>query len=163
MTYIHSETCYYPLEHVSYFHSVRFYRFTLTYLYPDYSLRIGVLSFVVAFAVLTGNPIAGALLAPPHFTWWRPLLFSTVCYIFRIFILTIRLCSAFYMLPTVAYDIYTVASLLAPIIYSFFFSLRLPRCLFSLMTQLQVVVLAGAVCFIISRRELVRRRKNPYV
>jgi hypothetical protein len=41
--------------------------------------RVGLLSFVIGFALLTGNPIAGALLSPPSYTWWRPFLFATVC------------------------------------------------------------------------------------
>ena len=45
-----------------------------------YSIRIGMLSFTLAFALLTGNPIAGALLTPRHI-WHRPLIFAAVsCY-----------------------------------------------------------------------------------
>lgn len=44
----------------------------------DVGLRVGVIATVMGFASLTGNPIAGALLSPPHYTWWRPLLFSTL-------------------------------------------------------------------------------------
>ncbi|KIM43683.1 hypothetical protein M413DRAFT_68867 [Hebeloma cylindrosporum] len=41
----------------------------------DLGIRIGVLSFALAFALLTGNPIAGALLTPRHL-WHRPLIFA---------------------------------------------------------------------------------------
>jgi len=38
---------------------------------------MGILSFGLAFALLTGNPIAGALLTPHHL-WQRPLIFAAV-------------------------------------------------------------------------------------
>jgi hypothetical protein len=41
------------------------------------STRIGVTSFVLAFALLTGNPVAGALLTPERH-WQRPLMFAAV-------------------------------------------------------------------------------------
>jgi len=44
----------------------------------DLGLRIGFLSFALSFALLTGNPIAGALLAPPHYKWHQPLIFAAV-------------------------------------------------------------------------------------
>jgi MFS family permease len=44
----------------------------------DLGLRVGVAAAMMGLACLTGNPIAGALLSPPHYTWWRPLLFSTI-------------------------------------------------------------------------------------
>jgi len=44
----------------------------------DLGIRIGLLSFVLAFALLTGNPIAGALLSSPHYRWERPLIFAAV-------------------------------------------------------------------------------------
>ncbi|TFK24106.1 MFS general substrate transporter [Coprinopsis marcescibilis] len=54
----------------------------------DLGIRIGALSFVLAFALLTGNPIAGALLTSEHH-WQRPLIFAavvafagTACYLF---------------------------------------------------------------------------------
>lgn len=49
------------------------------YLTPSMSLRkrIGVLSFSLGFALLTGNPIAGALLTEKHH-WVRPLVFAAV-------------------------------------------------------------------------------------
>ncbi|KAE9398860.1 MFS general substrate transporter [Gymnopus androsaceus JB14] len=40
--------------------------------------RIGLLSFTVAFAVLTGSPISGALLHSPQYYWIRPVIFSAV-------------------------------------------------------------------------------------
>jgi len=44
----------------------------------DVGIRLGVLSFLLSFALLTGNPIAGALLSPPHYKWHRPLVFAAV-------------------------------------------------------------------------------------
>lgn len=44
----------------------------------DMGLRLGLLSFTLAFALLTGTPIAGALLSPPKFLWHRPLIFAAV-------------------------------------------------------------------------------------
>jgi MFS family permease len=41
----------------------------------DLGIRIGMLSFSLAFALLTGNPIAGALLTAHH-VWHRPLIFA---------------------------------------------------------------------------------------
>jgi hypothetical protein len=46
--------------------------------FPHTSIRIGLLSFGLAFAVLTGNPIAGALLSPPRYKWLHPLIFAAV-------------------------------------------------------------------------------------
>lgn len=45
------------------------------------SLRIGLLSFTLAFALLTGNPVAGALLSPPKYKWHQPLIFAAVSHI----------------------------------------------------------------------------------
>ncbi|KAF8880532.1 major facilitator superfamily domain-containing protein [Infundibulicybe gibba] len=44
----------------------------------DLGIRIGLLSFALAFALLTGNPIAGALLSPPRYLWHQPLIFAAV-------------------------------------------------------------------------------------
>jgi MFS family permease len=44
----------------------------------DIGSRTGLQGLVFAFAFLTGGPIAGALLSPPKFLWWRPLLFASV-------------------------------------------------------------------------------------
>ncbi|KAG6831552.1 hypothetical protein H0H92_009471 [Tricholoma furcatifolium] len=46
--------------------------------FSDLGIRIGLLSFTLAFALLTGNPIAGALLSPPHYKWDQPLIFAAV-------------------------------------------------------------------------------------
>ncbi|KAF8066742.1 major facilitator superfamily domain-containing protein [Lyophyllum atratum] len=46
--------------------------------YSDLGIRIGLLSFSLAFALLTGNPIAGALLSPPEYKWHQPLIFAAV-------------------------------------------------------------------------------------
>ncbi|KAF7372176.1 MFS general substrate transporter [Mycena venus] len=40
--------------------------------------RIGFMSVVCSFTLLTGNPISGALLHPPRFTWFEPIVFSGV-------------------------------------------------------------------------------------
>jgi hypothetical protein len=32
----------------------------------------------VLYCIPTGSPIGGALLNPPHYTWWQPLLFGSV-------------------------------------------------------------------------------------
>lgn len=41
--------------------------------------RIGITSFVISFALLTGNPIAGALVQVNHsYIWYRPLVFASV-------------------------------------------------------------------------------------
>ncbi|KAF9461140.1 MFS general substrate transporter [Collybia nuda] len=44
----------------------------------DIGLRVGITCFFVGLALLSGNPIAGALLSPPHYFWWRPLTFGCV-------------------------------------------------------------------------------------
>jgi len=46
--------------------------------HSDLGVRIGFLSFCLAFALLTGNPIAGALLSPPQYKWQRPFIFAAV-------------------------------------------------------------------------------------
>ncbi|KAF8192999.1 major facilitator superfamily domain-containing protein [Pholiota molesta] len=43
----------------------------------DLGMRIGILSFLLAFALLTGNPLAGALLTSHHL-WHRPLIFAAI-------------------------------------------------------------------------------------
>ncbi|KAJ7101928.1 MFS general substrate transporter [Mycena epipterygia] len=40
--------------------------------------RIGIGMAVIALALLTGNPITGALLRPPQYTWWAAITFSAV-------------------------------------------------------------------------------------
>jgi len=44
--------------------------------------RSGLLAFSFSFFALTGSPIGGALLNPPHYTWWQPLLFGSTTMIF---------------------------------------------------------------------------------
>ncbi|TFK37091.1 major facilitator superfamily domain-containing protein [Crucibulum laeve] len=44
----------------------------------DLGIRIGLLSFTLAFSLLTGNPIAGTLLSPPAYKWSHPLIFAAV-------------------------------------------------------------------------------------
>ncbi|TFK45969.1 MFS general substrate transporter [Heliocybe sulcata] len=55
----------------------------------EVGVRIGILCFFVGFAVLTGNPIAGALLRPPHYSWYRPILFAAIVVLFGSFLLFI--------------------------------------------------------------------------
>lgn len=52
-------------------------RFSTRQDHSDLGIRMGVLSFCLGFALLTGNPIAGALLTPRHI-WTRPLIFASV-------------------------------------------------------------------------------------
>lgn len=40
--------------------------------------RLGIMTFVMSFGLLTGSPIAGALLNPPHYEWIKLLLFSAI-------------------------------------------------------------------------------------
>jgi len=40
--------------------------------------RIGLMCFVSSFGLLTGNPISGAILHPPRYTWVQPIIFSGV-------------------------------------------------------------------------------------
>ncbi|KAJ6501019.1 MFS general substrate transporter [Mycena vitilis] len=40
--------------------------------------RVGMMSVVCSFTLLTGNPISGALLHPPRDTWIQPIIFSGV-------------------------------------------------------------------------------------
>ncbi|KAJ3569824.1 hypothetical protein NP233_g4800 [Leucocoprinus birnbaumii] len=44
----------------------------------DLPLRIAILSFTLSFPLLTGNPIAGALLSPPRLLWFRPIILAGV-------------------------------------------------------------------------------------
>ena len=37
-----------------------------------------MLCVIVGFALLTGNPISGALLRSPHYEWQNPILFASV-------------------------------------------------------------------------------------
>ncbi|KAJ6589398.1 MFS general substrate transporter [Mycena capillaripes] len=40
--------------------------------------RIGLMCFVASFGLLTGNPISGAVLHPPQYTWVQPIIFSGI-------------------------------------------------------------------------------------
>ncbi|KAJ3782744.1 MFS general substrate transporter [Lentinula aff. detonsa] len=40
--------------------------------------RLGLMTFVSSFGLLTGNPISGAILHPPEYIWIRPVVFSAV-------------------------------------------------------------------------------------
>ncbi|TFK70229.1 MFS general substrate transporter [Pluteus cervinus] len=44
----------------------------------DLGMRLGVLSFTLGSALLTGSPIAGALLEAPEYHWHRPIIFGSV-------------------------------------------------------------------------------------
>ncbi|KAH7915578.1 MFS general substrate transporter [Hygrophoropsis aurantiaca] len=45
----------------------------------EIGIRIGITSFIIGFALLTGTPIAGALVAyDGEYVWYRPLVFATV-------------------------------------------------------------------------------------
>lgn len=52
--------------------------FTRSPTLDDIGLRIGISCFFTGLALLTGNPIAGALLSAPKYIWWRPLTFACV-------------------------------------------------------------------------------------
>ncbi|KAH0828906.1 MFS general substrate transporter [Lanmaoa asiatica] len=38
--------------------------------------RLGFMTFLASFALLTGEPISGVLLSPPAYSWTRPIIFS---------------------------------------------------------------------------------------
>ncbi|KAH7922546.1 MFS general substrate transporter [Leucogyrophana mollusca] len=45
----------------------------------EIGIRIGITSFIIGFALLTGTPIAGALVQyDGHYVWYRPLVFASV-------------------------------------------------------------------------------------
>ncbi|KAJ7249684.1 major facilitator superfamily domain-containing protein [Mycena rebaudengoi] len=46
----------------------------------DVGLRIGIACLFMGLALLSGNPIAGALLSPPSYIWSRPLIFACVSF-----------------------------------------------------------------------------------
>ncbi|KAK0226617.1 MFS general substrate transporter [Armillaria fumosa] len=52
--------------------------FTRSPTLDDIGLRIGISCFFIGLALLTGNPIAGAILSSPDYIWWRPLTFACV-------------------------------------------------------------------------------------
>ena len=41
-------------------------------------IRIGLACFLFSFALLTGNPISGALLRAPDYLWSRAIVFNAV-------------------------------------------------------------------------------------
>lgn len=51
--------------------------------------RFGIAAFFFGIALLTGNPISGALLNPPQYTWSRAVVFNVVC---RLLNLDLRNC-----------------------------------------------------------------------
>ncbi|KAE9405270.1 MFS general substrate transporter [Gymnopus androsaceus JB14] len=51
--------------------------------------RMGFLTFVSSFAMLTGSPISGALLHAPQYYWLRPVVFSAVVVLFGCALITI--------------------------------------------------------------------------
>ncbi|KZT28360.1 MFS general substrate transporter [Neolentinus lepideus HHB14362 ss-1] len=55
----------------------------------EVGLRVGILCFFLAFAILTGSPIAGALLRPPSYTWYRPVVFAGVVVLFGALLLIV--------------------------------------------------------------------------
>lgn len=44
----------------------------------EVGIRIGFACFFFGFALLTGNPISGALLSPPSYTWSKAIIFNVV-------------------------------------------------------------------------------------
>jgi len=49
---------------------------------------------IISFALLTGNPITGALLNPPHFSWSRSIIFSGVVVLAGVLLLVISQATA---------------------------------------------------------------------
>ena len=49
-------------------------------IYSVFRSRIGIATFMIAFALLTGAPITGALLQPPVYSWYNPIVFSGVSF-----------------------------------------------------------------------------------
>lgn len=48
----------------------------------DVGIRLGFACFIWSFALLTGNPISGALLQSPHYHWPRAIVFNAVMVLF---------------------------------------------------------------------------------
>ncbi|KAF8177948.1 major facilitator superfamily domain-containing protein, partial [Mycena galopus ATCC 62051] len=44
----------------------------------EVGIRVGLMVFVSSFALLTGNPLSGAILHPPRYTWIQTTVFSGV-------------------------------------------------------------------------------------
>ncbi|KIP07467.1 hypothetical protein PHLGIDRAFT_118048 [Phlebiopsis gigantea 11061_1 CR5-6] len=55
----------------------------------EVGIRIGLACFIFSFALLTGNPISGALLHPPDYFWSRAIIFNAVMVLFGCFLLTV--------------------------------------------------------------------------
>ncbi|KAF8520751.1 MFS general substrate transporter [Hysterangium stoloniferum] len=55
----------------------------------EIGLRIGFAMFVASFGLLTGTPIAGALLDAPRYAWYRPTIFSGIVIFFGGFLLIV--------------------------------------------------------------------------
>ncbi|TFY75972.1 hypothetical protein EWM64_g8040 [Hericium alpestre] len=55
----------------------------------EVGIRIGFGMFAFSFALLTGNPISGALLESPKYLWGRPIVFNAVMILFGCVMLTI--------------------------------------------------------------------------
>ncbi|EJF60332.1 hypothetical protein DICSQDRAFT_171292 [Dichomitus squalens LYAD-421 SS1] len=53
------------------------------------SIRIGFACFIFSFALLTGNPISGALLRAPEYLWSHAIIFNAVMVLFGCFLLTV--------------------------------------------------------------------------
>ncbi|KAK7059614.1 MFS general substrate transporter [Favolaschia claudopus] len=51
--------------------------------------RMGTINFITSFSMLTGNPISGAILHPPEYTWVPPIVFSGVTVLAGAFLLSI--------------------------------------------------------------------------
>lgn len=48
----------------------------------DVGVRLGFGCFVWSFALLTGNPISGALLQTPHYYWGKAIIFNAIMVLF---------------------------------------------------------------------------------
>ncbi|KAJ7084045.1 MFS general substrate transporter [Mycena belliarum] len=53
--------------------------------------RIGIAMFLIAFFLLTGAPLTGALLRvhPPEYTWWRGVIFSGIVQLFGVSLIAV--------------------------------------------------------------------------
>ncbi|KAJ4469976.1 major facilitator superfamily domain-containing protein [Lentinula edodes] len=51
---------------------------SFSYNVGEVGTRIGLMTFVCSFGLLTGNPISGAILDPPRYNWVKPVVFSAV-------------------------------------------------------------------------------------
>ncbi|TBU44847.1 major facilitator superfamily domain-containing protein [Dichomitus squalens] len=55
----------------------------------EVGIRIGFACFIFSFALLTGNPISGALLRAPEYLWSHAIIFNAVMVLFGCFLLTV--------------------------------------------------------------------------